>query len=430
MSSSDYLSNSDKSVSSDSMSNKSEFLNLEGNTIKHYNIIVQLGSGSSSIVWLVYNIQDQCFNAMKVQNPSDYKNGISEIKILKSLPDCDNILKIKEYFIEREGKKKYLCSIYDLFCGNLDNFIRKGDYSDGLELETVKKIFKQIVEGLYILHNKCKLVHCDIKTDNILLKGLNNRDRYIIDLYKQYNFNNLYSEKKKYYWVNELEKDIKDIKKMRKKTKLSIRKNVHKKILENLMENIDDDNCEFNPNYFDKKILEEPCITIADFGAACTEDESYDEDFGTRYYRAPEVILRGETTDKVDIWAIGCILYELITGDFLFDPDKDDEMSRDYYHLLEISKVSGKFSKVFLKKTKLWRKFFDKRCDLKNIEYREYYEWDELYDKIEDNIEKNLIIDLTKRMLEINPKNRINCSDILNHPWLKNDESSIQLTSK
>ena len=71
---------------------------------------------------------------------------------------------------------------------------------------------------------------------------------------------------------------------------------------------------------FANKYKSEGHIVIADFGAACTEDESYEEDFGTRYYRAPEVILLGEITSKVDIWAAGCILYELINGSFLFEP--------------------------------------------------------------------------------------------------------------
>ena len=50
-----------------------------------------------------------------------------------------------------------------------------------------------------------------------------------------------------------------------------------------------------------KNIAEIPNITIADFGAACTEDEFYEEDFGTRYYRAPEVVLMGKISNKVDI---------------------------------------------------------------------------------------------------------------------------------
>jgi dual specificity tyrosine-phosphorylation-regulated kinase 2/3/4 len=38
----------------------------------------------------------------------------------------------------------------------------------------------------------------------------------------------------------------------------------------------------------------------------------------SRYYRAPEVILRIPYSEKVDIWSLGCILAELYTGEPLF----------------------------------------------------------------------------------------------------------------
>ena len=129
----------------------------------------------------------------------------------------------------------------------------------------------------------------------------------------------------------------------------------------------------------------------------------------------------GEISAKVDVWAAGCILYELITGELLFDPEKDKNKTRDYYHLLEMSKVSGKFEKKFLKSTKYYKNFFDSDYDLKDTEFREYYDWDELLDKIKDPKEKGLIIDLIKKMLVTNPKNRITASEVLKHDWLNNE---------
>lgn len=424
MSSTDY--DSDVSVSSDENPVQNSNKDFTGRLLNNYNIISELGRGSYSIVWLSYNISDRKFYAIKVQNPEDYQDGISEIKILKRLPDNDNILKLKEYFIKKIGTKRFLCTAYDLCCGNLDTFIRKGDYNEGLDLVTVKKIFRQLIKGLEVLHNKCKLIHCDMKTDNILLKGFNNRDKYVIDLYNKYNFEERYIDAKKNFWT-EAGKDLKNIKKMKPDVKLKIRKVVHQTILDKIQEEID--NNTFKSYRFDKAYLDDPNIVIADFGAACTEDESYDEDFGTRYYRAPEVILLGEITDKVDIWAAGCILYELIVGDFLFDPDKDKHKTRDYYHLLEMTKVSGGFSKTFLKTTKHWKKFFDKNGDLKDTEFREYYDWDELLEKVKDNNERLLLIDLLKKMLALNPSIRLSATDVLKHSWFNLDSDNVSNSS-
>jgi serine/threonine-protein kinase SRPK3 len=419
MSSNDY--DSDESVSSDENPDQGSNLDFTGKILKNYNVISELGRGSYSIVWLAFNISDNNFYALKVQNPEDYKDGISEMKILKNLPNNKNLLKLKETFLKTIGNRRFLCSSYDLCCGNLDTFIRKGEYSNGLNLSIVKKIFLQLIQGLNILHNKCKLIHCDIKTDNILLKGHNNRDKYIIDTYNEYNFANKYSNAKKKYWTD-MGKDIKNISKIKSEHKNLIRRQVHQEILGLIKEKID--NTVFKSYEFDKSYMESPNITIADFGAACTEDESYEEDFGTRYYRAPEVILMGHITEKVDIWAAGCILYELIIGEFLFDPDKDKNKTRDYYHLLEMSKVSGVFSNKYLKTTKNWKNFFDEDGDLKDIEYREFYDWDELIDKVTNSEERNKIIDLLKKMLQLDPKNRISSEDILKHSLFSTNENT------
>ena len=43
----------------------------------------------------------------------------------------------------------------------------------------------------------------------------------------------------------------------------------------------------------------------------------------TREYRAPEVLFGNPITPATDVWSIGCMAYELITGAFLMDPKKD-----------------------------------------------------------------------------------------------------------
>ncbi|MFN9959682.1 MAG: protein kinase domain-containing protein [bacterium] len=40
----------------------------------------------------------------------------------------------------------------------------------------------------------------------------------------------------------------------------------------------------------------------------------------TLEYRGIETILGFEYNEKVDIWSLGCMIYELITGRYLFEP--------------------------------------------------------------------------------------------------------------
>ena len=174
-----------ESISSDENVNHENNLELTGKILKNYNIICELGRGSFSIVWLAYSIINNNFYAVKVQDPQEYKCGLSEIKFVQKLsktpPVFNNVI---EYFIEEKNNNKYLCSVWELHCGNIDGLIRKGEFSNGMPISTVKKIMRQLIEAVKILHKNFKVFHGDIKTDNILIKGLNPKDFFIISKYK------------------------------------------------------------------------------------------------------------------------------------------------------------------------------------------------------------------------------------------------------
>jgi serine/threonine protein kinase len=71
-------------------------------------------------------------------------------------------------------------------------------------------------------------------------------------------------------------------------------------------------------------------VKLADFGNACWVHEHFTSDIQTRQYRAPEVILGAKYAPSVDMWSMGCMAFELATGDLLFEPktgqsfDKND----------------------------------------------------------------------------------------------------------
>lgn len=66
-------------------------------------------------------------------------------------------------------------------------------------------------------------------------------------------------------------------------------------------------------------ISHEGVAKISDFGL-CVQSESSDVCCGTKVYMAPEVLLYGnEYSQKADVWSVGCILWELITGCVFFN---------------------------------------------------------------------------------------------------------------
>ena len=392
------------SISSDECDEQHDNLELKGDIINNYNIIYELGRGSFSIVWLGFNIVDNKFYAIKIQHPDDFDEGKEEIDFVKKLPKENKVFNhLIEEFTEIRDYKKYLCSVWELHCCNLDYLLRKDKYINGFETNQANNIMRQLVESLYILHTKYKTYHGDIKTDNILVKGLNEKDLYIINKYKSYNFFEVYTKAKKQFLLDNNRK-LSQLDKLKKKDKLVIRKKVHNEITNLILK----DN--LNKSDIDSKYLETINISLADFGSHCHEDDEFNGTFGTRYYQAPEIILKGDCSFPVDIWALGCTYYELLTGNILFDPDKDSKYSRDYYHLSLINDTCGDFNKDFLKETKKYKEFFTSKYKLKDYEKPEI---NRLERKLKEfNITNDNIKNLLKKMLEINPNKRIKIKEL------------------
>ncbi|WMV34749.1 hypothetical protein MTR67_028134 [Solanum verrucosum] len=68
-------------------------------------------------------------------------------------------------------------------------------------------------------------------------------------------------------------------------------------------------------------------VKIADFGLSLTLEQSWTQKQGmrgTKRYMAPESLLKQEYGPEVDIWALGCTVYELITGTPLWESSNAD----------------------------------------------------------------------------------------------------------
>ena len=71
---------------------------------------------------------------------------------------------------------------------------------------------------------------------------------------------------------------------------------------------------ELNQDYADCK------VKVVDLGNACWTFKHFTDDIQTRQYRSPEVIVGAKYHTSADMWSLGCIVFELLTGDLLFDP--------------------------------------------------------------------------------------------------------------
>lgn len=374
-------------MSSSEETNEIHLPDLYGKSLNNYLLLYKLGSGSYSDVYLAYKPRTDKFYAIKIISKEDKSTYKEEINILRKIKNIDYMINLKDAFIEKivtdEGKKDiFYCLVFNLFAGNLDDFIRKGYYHDGFDDEVVEKISIQILTGLKHMHKKMKCYHADLKTDNILLKGYNKKDEHTIKLYRSHSLFKTFSNNK----------HLTDGDKIN-----------HKKIAEDIEDKIEGDKYDVSDEY-----IKNAEIVISDFGNFCGFDEEYTDSFGTRYYRAPENILIGRCNEKTDIWSFGCILYELTTGRYLFDPEKN-RFDTNHQHLVEMSDMFGPIPYIVVNKAKLKKKYFH-GGELKSYKWKKNSVFDELCQKysVDDKFKQTI-----RSALKLDPNKRKGCSELL-----------------
>ncbi|MCI4380589.1 hypothetical protein PGIGA_G00241710 [Pangasianodon gigas] len=142
-----------------------------------YHVVRKLGWGHFSTVWLCWDLQRKRFVALKVVKSAPHytETALDEIKLLKCVRDSDPTDPKRETIVQLIDDFKisgvngvHVCMVLEVLGHQLLKWIIKSNYM-GLPLVCVKSILRQVLQGLDYLHTKCKIIHTDIKPENILL---------------------------------------------------------------------------------------------------------------------------------------------------------------------------------------------------------------------------------------------------------------------
>ncbi|XP_033106743.1 mitogen-activated protein kinase 14-like [Anneissia japonica] len=152
--------------------------------------------------------------------------------------------------------------------------------------------------------------------------------------------------------------------------------------------------------------VNEDCeLKILDFGLARALDDQMTGYVATRWYRAPEIMFNWmQYTKAVDIWSVGCIMAELLTGKTLFPgTDHIDQLTR-------IMNVVGTPSQQFIKKIKSE----EAKSYVSTLEQTEKKDFKKYF------LGANpLAIDLLEQMLLMDSDERITAAAALKHDYFE-----------
>ena len=178
----------------------------------------------------------------------------------------------------------------------------------------------------------------------------------------------------------------------------------------------------FNEEYGSRGKEIDPSIEvkICDIGNACWFNYHFSTIIQTRQYRSPEVLIGVNYNETSDIWSLACIVFELVTGEFLFQPEKGDTFTKNDDHVAKFIQTLGKMPKNFAKRGEYYNKFFTKEGKMRRVKKIKYIPLKEIFVKkyhFKEN-EAQALTDFLLPMLEFYPERRASARDLLRHPWL------------
>uniref|UniRef100_A0A146M0X0 dual-specificity kinase n=3 Tax=Lygus hesperus TaxID=30085 RepID=A0A146M0X0_LYGHE len=206
-----------------------------------YEVLKVIGKGSFGQVVKAYDHKTQDFCALKmVRNEKRFhRQAQEEIRILEHLrkQDKDNTMNIIHIF-DNFTFRNHICITFELLSLNLYELIKKNKFQ-GFSLQLVRRFSHSLLQCLDALYRN-KIIHCDMKPENVLIKQPGRSG-----------------------------------------------------------------------------------IKVIDFGSSCYANQRVYTYIQSRFYRAPEVILGARYGMPIDMWSLGCILAELLTG-FPLLPGEDE----------------------------------------------------------------------------------------------------------
>ncbi|GAW18733.1 hypothetical protein ANO14919_082150 [Xylariales sp. No.14919] len=348
-----------------------------------YQVVGKLGFGATSTVWLARDLSGRRHVALKLFIHSASMGGQldNELNMYKRMkergsrfhPGRSAVRELLDSFDVEGPDGQHRCLVHPPLWDSVLTFLHRNPVRR-LPKPVLAGVLQYVFLALDFLHNECSIIHTDIKADNIML-GIGD-DSVFTDFEEE--------EQR-----NPLPRKVLDDRTIYLSRELGM------------------------PKRFGAPVL-------CDFGSAVYGDVEHREDVQPSVYRSPEVILQAPWDYKIDIWNVGCMVWDIFEGGHLFfghDPEFDTYRSRA--HLADMIALLGQPPQHLLSRGNLSSKFFSDKGEFQGgIPVPDPITLEEIETNL-DGKDKEMFLRLMRMMLQWEPSLRSSAKELGDCEWLR-----------
>ncbi|THH11300.1 hypothetical protein EW146_g8092 [Bondarzewia mesenterica] len=360
-----------------------------------YKVVRLLGLGQFSSTVLVADLQSERkrYHAIKfltAYSTSLNRTGrLNELGILEAVSPVDrndNLPFLIDHFEELGPHGQHLCFVVPPLTTDLDSF-RESAPRKRLPLHTVKITLLCVLLALERLH-RINIIHTDIKPDNILFSIGEDTDST----------------------EEELAADPPKI-----NGQVELNGNTYPVMLPQPLTH---DYKWNDPAMF----VELYDFVLNDLGHARLASDPQTYNLITAFaLRAPEVVLRAGYGTKIDIWAIGCLTFELLTGLWAFHPKSGADFDLEDDHLGRMLELTGeRFPQAMLARAELSQKYFDDHGNLLRGRHLAPVGIEATLKDVSNLADHDIpaAAEFIRACLHLDPDDRPTANQLLHHQWM------------
>ncbi|PKY07214.1 protein kinase [Aspergillus campestris IBT 28561] len=369
---------------------------------ERYQVVGKLGFGSTSTAWLARDMNHCQYVMLKIfVRASSMGNQVDdEIEMYRHIEQCpkghpgrDAVRTLLDTFYINGPEDRHRCLVHRPLWESVLTFLRRNPV-ERLPAVIVAVVLRRLFLALDYLHTECQVIHTGLRTPSSTLSSID------------------------YLYL-----DIK---------------------ADNIMLGIDDDSVfgdfeqselqhpvprkEVDPNgrilYMSQELkMPKPlgAPVLCDFGSAVFGNQSHTEFVQPDIYRAPEVILGAPWTYSVDIWNVGCMIWDIYQGGSLFSGyDPEYQKYRSRAHLAEIITLLGPPPSSLLTQGGLSDKFFSDDGNFRtNSLLKDPVSLEQRENTLVGEPEREAFLRLMRKMLQWEPGKRSSAKELAEDEWIQ-----------